>query len=384
MRFDFTSPTRILFGAGTLREAGPTVRAHGSRALVVTGKNHARAQPLLARLQSTGVTASVFPTAGEPTLADVTAGVRAAKEGHCDVVIGLGGGSALDAAKAMAAMATNPGEVLDYLEVIGKGQPLTQPPLPFIAIPTTAGTGSEVTRNAVLGSPEHRVKVSLRSPLMSAKVAILDPELTLSLPPGVTATTGMDALTQCLEAYVSCKANPLTDAFCIEGLRRAARSLRRACMEGGDLTARTDMALASLYSGIALAHAGLGAVHGFAGPLGGMFPAPHGALCAALLPHVVEANLGALRNREPHNPTLGRFHEIAPWLMQDPSATIEDAVAWLKQLQSDLGIPRLGHWGIGPTHFPEILPKAAAASSMKGNPLKLEEAELQSILAAAI
>jgi alcohol dehydrogenase class IV len=281
-------------------------------------------------------------------------------------------------------MATNPGEVIDYLEVIGKGQPLTQPPLPFIAIPTTAGTGSEVTRNAVLGSPEHRVKVSLRSPLMSAKVAIVDPELTLGLPREVTATTGMDALTQCLEAYVSCKANPLTDAFCIEGLRRAARSLRRACMEGGDLTARTDMALASLYSGIALAHAGLGAVHGFAGPLGGMFPAPHGALCAALLPHVVEANLGALRNREPHNPTLGRFHEIAPWLMQDPSATIEDAVAWLKQLQSDLGIPRLGHWGIGPTHFPEILPKAAAASSMNGNPLKLEEAELQSILAAAI
>jgi len=384
MKFDFASPTRVVFGAGTIRKAGAIVCAQGSRALVVTGKNPARAEPLLTSLKSAGIATSVFPVGGEPTLANVAAGVRASKQGDGDVVIGFGGGSALDAAKAIAAMATNPGDVLDYLEVIGRGQPLLQPPLPFIAIPTTAGTGSEVTRNAVLGSPEHQVKVSLRSPLLLAKVAIVDPELTLGLPPDVTATTGMDALTQCLEAYVSCKANPLTDAFSGEGIRRAARSLRPAFRQGDNLTARTDLALASLYSGIALANAGLGAVHGFAGPLGGRYPAPHGAICAALLPHVVETNVGALRKRQPDSPALQRFNEIARWLTQDASATAEDAVRWLKQLQADLNIPRLGEWGVAEAHIPDILPKAAAASSMQGNPLTLDEAELRTILENAI
>jgi alcohol dehydrogenase class IV len=291
-------------------------------------------------------------------------------------VIGFGGGSALDAAKAIAALTTNPGDLLDYLEVIGKGQPLQQAPLPFIAIPTTAGTGSEVTRNAVLGSPEHRVKVSLRSPQMLAKVAIVDPELSLGLPPDLTASTGMDALTQCIEAYVSCKANPMTDVFCADGLRRAARSLRVACADGCHLEARIDMALASLYSGIALANGGLGAVHGLAGPMGGMFAAPHGAVCAALLPHVMQVNLAALRSREPRHPVLERFAEIARWLTGDEQAGADDAVTWLQQLQRDLRIPGLRAWGVAETDFPSIIEKASAASSMKGNPLRLTDAEM--------
>lgn len=191
----------------------------------------------------------------------------------------------------------NGGDPLDYAEVIGHGRPLERRSLPLIAIPTTAGTGAEVTRNAVIGSPEHRVKVSLRSPLMLPEVAIVDPELTRDLPPALTASTGLDALTQLIEPLVSCRTNPLTDALCRSGIQRAARSLRRAVEHGEDLVAREDMSLASLFSGLALANAALGAVHGLTGPLGGMFEASHGALCASLLPAVMEANVRALRHR---------------------------------------------------------------------------------------
>ena len=229
---------------------------------------------------------------------------------NCDLIIGLGGGSAIDTGKAIAALLTNAGDPLDYLEVIGRGQALTDAPAPFIAIPTTAGTGAEVTRNAVLASPEHRVKVSLRSPLMLPRVALVDPELTYGLPPAITASTGLDALTQLIEPFVSIRANPLTDAICRDGMRRAARSLRRAYEEGTMLPpARTWPA--SLFGGLALANAGLGAVHGFAGPLGGLFPAPHGVICARLLPLIVEANVRALQERKPNTSVLQRYAEVA-------------------------------------------------------------------------
>lgn len=211
------------------------------------------------------------------------------------MVIGLGGGSVLDAGKAIAALVTNLGNVFDYLEVIGKGQPLVNAPLPFIAIPTTAGTGTEVTRNAVLGSPAHGVKVSLRSPMMLPSLAIVDPELTYGLPPEITASSGLDALTQLIEPFVSVKANPMTDAICREGIRHAAKSLRTVYHNGADASAREGMSLASLFGGLALANAALGAVHGFAGPLGGMLNAPHGAICAKLLPLVMEVNIKVLR-----------------------------------------------------------------------------------------
>jgi len=215
------------------------------------------------------VDAVIFSVDGEPSLSTIREGVALAKTERCDFVVGFGGGSAIDAGKAIAAMLTNPGDVLDYLEIIGQGKVLKSNSAPFLAIPTTAGTGSEVTRNAVLASPEHRLKVSLRSPYLQPRIALVDPELALELPAALTATTGLDALTQLIEAYVSCRANPMTDALCAEGIRRAARSLRRACDDGHNLAAREDMALASLLSGIALANAGLGAVHGFAGPIAG-------------------------------------------------------------------------------------------------------------------
>ena len=204
----------------------------GRRALVVTGRDAKRAEPLLANLKSAGVAAVTFAVAGEPELATVEQGTKLAKAERCEMVIGFGGGSVIDTAKAVAALLTNEGELLDYVEIIGRGKPLTKPSAPFIAIPTTAGTGAEVTRNAVLASPEHKLKVSLRSPLMLAQVAVVDPELTYDLPPALTASTGLDALTQLIEPFVCNRSNPMTDGLCVEGLRRAARSLRIAFSKG--------------------------------------------------------------------------------------------------------------------------------------------------------
>jgi alcohol dehydrogenase class IV len=384
MRFEFATATRIVFGRGTLREAGQLAREQGiHRALIATGNSPQRAAPLIESLSASGIAHELFAVPGEPTIVLAERGAARARDLRCDGVIALGGGSALDAGKAIAALATNTGPALDYLEVIGAGRPITAPPLPFIAIPTTAGTGAEVTRNAVLGSPEHRVKVSLRSALMLPRVALIDPELALSLPPAVTASTGLDALTQLIEPYVCARANPMTDALCVEGIRRTARSLRRAVEHGDDLEAREDMAVAALFSGLALANAGLGAVHGFAAPIGGMFPAPHGAVCAALLPHVMTANLRALRARAPSHPSLARYDEIARLLTGSPTATADDGLCWIGELVRDLAVPPLHAHGVTRADFPALIEKAAQASSMKANPIALTPIELNVILECA-
>ncbi len=320
---------------------------------------------------------------GEPDVATVAAGVDFARDHAADVVLSIGGGSVVDAGKAIAALATNQGDIFDYLEVIGRAQPLVVAPLPFIAIPTTAGTGSEVTRNAVLASPEHKVKVSLRSAAMLPRVALVDPVLTWSLPPAQTAASGLDALTQLIEPYVSSRANPLVDAICKEGIRHAVRALRRVYVDGNDADARRDMAFASLCSGLALANAGLGAVHGFAGPFGGAYGAPHGAVCAALLAPVFAANVRALEARAPHSPALARFQEVAILLTGQPAATADDAVAWLQALARDLAIPSLAAYGYRADDAATVVAAAKAASSMKANPLPLSEDELRAILAAA-
>jgi alcohol dehydrogenase class IV len=314
----------------------------------------------------------------------VIEGTRQAREAGCDLIIGFGGGSALDTGKVIAALLTNGGDLLDYLEVIGQGRPLTQPSAPFIAIPTTAGTGTEVTRNAVLASPEQRVKVSLRSPLILPRLALVDPELTYSLPPETTASTGLDALTQLIEPYVSHKANPMTDAFCREGLRRAARSLRRACEHGDDTAAREDMALASLFSGLALTSAQLGGVHAFAGPFGGMFDAPHGAICGRFLPHVMAVNVRALHERLPESEALRRYDEVARILIGSAKATARDGVAWIQALCEALHVPALATYGLTPGDFPSLIEKAFAANSMKGNPITLTPEEMQEILTRAM
>lgn len=380
MNFEFATATRILFGPGTLREAGPIAKALGNRALVVTGQAAQRASPLLTVLGAAGVESVTFSVAGEPTADSVREGVQRARDERCDMVIGFGGGSALDAAKAIAALLTNVGDLLDYLEVVGRGKPITVPSAPCITIPTTAGSGAEVTHNAVIGSPEHRVKVSLRSPFILPRAAIVDPMLTHHLPRQATANSGLDALSQLIEPFVSAKANPMTDAFCRAGMRLVARSLRRACDDGGDATAREDMSLASLFGGLSLANAGLGAVHGFAAPLGGMFPAPHGAVCARLLPRVMDVNIRALRGRSPSSETLRRYDEVAQLLTGDPQVTADDGVAWTSELCETLEIAPLRAYGVEPGHFPSLVEKAAAASSMKGNPILLSQSELRGIL----
>jgi alcohol dehydrogenase class IV len=382
--FEFVAPQRIVFGAGTLAEAAPIVRSFGRHALVVTGGTPGRAEPLLTALRAKGIGCCTFPVRGEPEVHTVRAAVDLARTKGCDVVIGIGGGAALDTAKAVAILSNHQGDVLDYLEIIGLGGSIENPPLPFIAIPTTAGSGAEATWNSVIVSREHRAKVSLRSRLMIARVALVDPELTYELPPDLTAATGMDALAQLLEAYVSLKANPLTDGLCLEGLARAARSLRRAVAAGRDAPAREDMALSGLLGGMVLANAGLGAAHGIAGPLGGMLPAPHGALCAALLPEVVAANLHALGAGGTEGAALFRYRKIATILTGDSEASAAATVDWLRALVKDLGIPGLGAHGLGIEDVPELVAKASRASSMKGNPVQLTDPELTAIIEAAL
>ena len=384
MRFEFATATRIVFGAGTVREVTGAAKSMGTRALVVSGRSTGRVAPLVRQLDDAGVESSLFPVQGEPSVEDARRGAELARAQHCDLVIAFGGGSALDAGKAIAAILTNPGEITDYLEVVGKAQPLTIAPLPLIAIPTTAGTGAEVTRNAVLASPEHRVKVSMRSPLMLARLAVIDPELTLGLPPEMTASTGLDALTQLIEPFVSIRANPMTDAFCREGLERVRRSIRRAYHHGEGLEARSDMAFAALLGGLALANAGLGVVHGFAGPIGGMFPAPHGAVCAALLPFGMAANIRALRARMPESAALRRYDEVARILNGIPTARAEDGVQWVSELVGEFKIPSLRRYGLSEPDVGTLVDKSMQASSMKANAITLTAAELSEALRMAL
>lgn len=384
MRFEFATATRILFGPGTSREVAAAAATMGRRALVVTGRDPARSAPIIEGLNGHGVTAVCFAVSGEPKTDTALAGAQLAREGECDLVVGVGGGSVIDSGKAVATLLANGGEPLDYLEVIGRGQPLTRPSAPYIAVPTTAGTGAEVTRNAVLASPEHGVKVSLRSPLMLPRLAVVDPELTHSMPPEVTASTGLDALTQLIEPFVSNRANPMTDAVCREGMRRGARSLRRAYTHGDDGEARQAMSLASLFGGLALANAGLGAAHGFAGPIGGLYPAPHGAICARLLPFVMETNIGALRARASGGAALERYDEVAKILTGDPDAVAEDGIGWVQALCADLNVPPLSRYGLGEADVPRLVAQARKASSMKGNPIALADEELSAILRRAL
>jgi alcohol dehydrogenase class IV len=379
MRFEFATASRIIFGEGTAATLSDLARSFGTHPLVVTGASKERTAALVSALA-----ADTFSVPGEPTVDLVREGVRRAQETGSDVVISIGGGSVIDAGKAIAALATNGSEPLDFLEVVGKGRAITAAPLPFIAVPTTAGTGSEVTRNAVLGSPQHGVKASLRSPLLLPRVAVIDPELTFGLPPAITAFTGLDALTQLIEPCVSSRANPLVDAICVEGIRRAAGALPRAFHDGADREARRDMAMASLFGGVALANAGLGVVHGFAAPLGGGWEAPHGALCAALLPHGIAANIVALRARAPQHPALERYAIIARLLTGRTDANIEDGVEWIRTLCAELNVPPLRHWGITAADLPGVVEKAAKASSMQANPLPLTHDELMALATAAL
>jgi alcohol dehydrogenase class IV len=381
MAFTF-STTHVVFGPGVRSEISVHAAGMGRRCLLVTGSRPERCAWLQEELSAVMDDVLTVSMVTEPDTESVTELARAARARGCDVVVAVGGGSVLDAGKALAALATNSRDVLDYLEVVGRGMPLEKRPLPMIAVPTTAGTGSEATANAVLLCRAHGVKVSLRSTAMIPDLAVVDPGLAVSLPPRLTAATGMDALTQLMEAFVSHQANPLTDPLCSDGMARAARSLRRAVADGEDLEARSDMALASLFSGMALANARLGAVHGFAAPLGASLGAPHGDICAALLPHVMEMNIAALRAAAPGHPALDRYAEVGLLLTGERDAMA--GVRFVESLCADLGIRNLESLGLGDADVPDAARKAAAASSMKGNPLELDHEQLVAVLRRAM
>lgn len=382
--FEFAGPQRIVFGEGAAGKTGEMVQEWGLRALVVVGAGETVVAPVLTSLEAAGLIYETVRVSQEPSLESVEAALEQARRMDAEMVLGVGGGSAMDTAKAVAALLANPGEMLDYLEVVGRGQQLRVASKPCACIPTTAGTGSEATRNAVVGVPEKQVKVSLRGVGMLPRLALVDPELTYSLPPEPTAFTGLDALTQVIEPFVSIAANPLTDAICREGMRRGGPALRRAYQDGSDRKARAAMSFTSLAGGLALANAKLGAVHGFAGVLGGMIPMPHGAICARLLPLVMEANIQALEARMPGSPALERYAEAARLLTGDEMANAMDGVEWATRLVAELNIPRLGAYGLRADQLDEVVEKSQGASSMKGNPLVLTPEELHGILERAI
>jgi alcohol dehydrogenase class IV len=376
------STAQVIFGLGASVGVAAHAARMGRRCLLVTGSRPERCAWLLEELKVMMDDVRQVSLAGEPETGFVRDQTESGRKAGCDVVVAIGGGSVIDAGKALAALIANRGDVYEYLEVVGQGRPLERDPLPMVAVPTTSGTGAEVTANAVLLSPEHGVKVSLRAPSLVPSVAVVDPELTVSLPPRQTCASGMDALTQLMECFVSHAASPLTDPLCRDGMARAGRSLRRAVTCGDDLAARTDMALASLFSGMALANGKLGAVHGFAAPLGGMLGASHGEICATLLPHVMEANINALRAADTSHPALDRYAEVGQILAGEREAMA--GVRFTRALCADLGVRGLGELRLDTSRVDEAARKAALASSMKGNPVVLDHDQLVAILLRAL
>ncbi len=383
MLFNFESPAQIIFGAGTIAQLPKHVKTMGSNCLLLTSTSTDRHLTTIEQLTNADITVHTFCIDGEPSIDLIDSATNCARQCNADVIVGVGGGSVLDAAKAVSIMAVNPGSVLEYLEVIGEGKPFLNPSLHCITVPTTAGTGAEVTKNAVLYSKENSIKVSMRSERMLPDVAIVDPELTLTVPQHVTASTGMDALTQVIEPFLSCLSNEFTDSLCREAITKAGPALLKVFHEPSDIAARTEMSYVSLMGGLALANAKLGAVHGFAGPIGGMFNAPHGAICAALLPYVLDANIKAIEKRGTGDHKK-RYDELALLLTRNPMADAEDSVIYLKKMATSMNIPSLSTFGISATDIDTIIEASKNTSSMKGNTIPLTEDEMSSLLFKAL
>ena len=380
INFQFATASQIIFGNHTIEKVPGIISGFHGNIMVVTGGDTERAKILTDKLPDPG-TVIFFQVKSEPTIEVINQGIQAARENNCKYLVGFGGGSVVDAAKAIAALVPNKGELLDYLEVIGKGKSLIEKPLPVIAIPTTSGTGAEVTKNSVIKSEKYSVKVSLRSDFMYPDYAVIDPQLMVSMPPEITASSGVDALTHLMETYVSNQSNAFIDLFCREGMKRIAFSLEKAYADGSDLAARENMAMASLLGGMALANVKLGAVHGFAGPLGGMFPAPHGTVCARLLPAVMEMNIRVMNEQKAG---IEKYNEIARILTGKESALVEDGIDWVKNIIRRLKIPSLSIFGINEKNYAEIVQKAKNASSMKGNPVVLNDDQLMWVLEKSV
>lgn len=388
MQFEFLPTPRIIFGKGRFNEVGTTMKEFGKRVLVVASKSAMeRAFEFRAFEDLPDIKSETFIIKEEPTIEIIDYGVEKALNFKAELILGLGGGSSIDASKAIAALITNGGSAKDYMEVIGKGSMITKPPIPTIVTPTTAGTGSEVTKNAVIFAKEDQFKTSIRSLLMIPKIAIIDPVLMTSVPSSVTAACGMDALTQLIESYTSINAQPVTDTLALLGIKKCAKSLVLAFEKGDSIEAREDMALAALLSGICLANAGLGAVHGFASPLGGL-NIPHGVICASLLAPTIESNIKTLKKKNHLDETLFKYSNLGRILSGKPDINAEDAhqrlIKYLKSVTQRLKIPRLSEYGLNRIEISEIVDKAKKASSMRYNPVPLPDNNLKEILLQAL
>jgi alcohol dehydrogenase class IV len=384
LQFDFFNVPRILFGRGTITRLPELAAPLGNNALLVYSGPDGAMQTFAAQLATKNIRTTPFRQKGEPTTTHVDHALDSARNNNCNLLIALGGGSAIDCAKATAGLLTNGGAALDYMEVVGKGQKITKPAAPWIAIPTTAGTGAEATRNAVIGYPEKHFKASIRSELLLPRIALIDPELAVNVPPHVIAASGMDALCQCIEAYTSSGATKLSSYYAIEGVHLAAHYIKKAFEDPTDLDAREGMALAALYSGIALTNAGLGAVHGFAAPLGASFPIHHGVICSALLPHVLKANIET--SESINHPVLDRYLLIGanfPLSFVDKNP-LNSVVPFTEMLVRDLKIPRLATFGLTTADIPAQVALAQKSSSMRYNPIQLPTETLEQILTAAL
>lgn len=388
MQLEFATAGRVIFGSDEFKQLGDLAAGFGERVFVLTGATSAHQSGLIERLD--GLLAARMLTTRkaeidrEPTVSLVDAISAGAREFNPSCIIALGGGSVLDVAKAVGCLLTNGGSVEEYLEgLAAPPRAIEKPSVPVIAVPTTAGTGSEVTKNAVIRADDGSFKKSTRSPLMRPAIAVVDPMLSATMPPAVTAASGMDAQTQLIEAFTSRRAGILTDGLVREGLSLISTALEQAYSNPNDLAARESMAMASLLSGMALDNAGLGAVHGLASPIGAMFEIPHGVICANLLPEITEANIECARNEDPTGKTVRKYQDVARMLTGDSEGMLKRLVTTLRIQRRTLRIPPLGTFGFSAEDIPRIL-AGCRAGSMNTNPIHLEDAVLAEAVRAAI
>lgn len=384
---------RIEFGSGTLQKLPDIIESYGHHILLVTGAHSFIAsthwQFLIDQFKQRGITWQHATIAAEPSPPWVDALVKTHAGDNFVAVVGIGGGSALDAAKAVAGLLQVQHSVMDYLEGVGPELPYQGPAVPFIAVPSTAGTGSEATKNAVLSvQGKTGFKKSFRHDKLVAEYAIVDPDLLASCPPSVIAANGMDALTQLLESYVSIKANPFTDALAVSGLQAVRDALIPLYHQQGKLAQhREKMAYAALLSGITLAQVGLGSVHGLASPLGAFYPIPHGVVCGTLVAAATRTNIRSMQTREPTNPALPKYQQVAEILCKKhfnhPETAFDALIALLTQWTEELALPRLSHYGVQAVHFDKVIAHCRG-SSMKTNPIVLDDDEVRQILLARL
>jgi alcohol dehydrogenase class IV len=384
MKFEFYTASKIVFERGGIKKLPALCGGFGQHCLIVTGGQSLRRSGVLdaivAGLNAQGIGSTIHDgITGEPTPEIVDTAVRVGKDAGVDIVVGIGGGSVLDTAKAAAGVISNGGSVRDYLEGVGTGAKIVREPLPFIAIPTTSGTGTEVTKNAVIMSLDEGFKKSIRDEKLIPNVALLDPELTVSVPQSVTAASGMDAICQLIESYTSRNANAFCDAMALYHTPRAVKALKKACDDGSDMDARETMALAALVSGMCLANAGLGAAHGIGAGLGATMGIRHGIACGMLLPHVMRYNIsrGVLKYADLAPALCGRAFNNA----QAAALAAADVVA---ELCADLGLPsRLGELAV----TEDMAAKLAAASmgsSMSKNPVEILQSDCEELIRTLI